>query len=200
MINIKPIYFVIASTVFLIFQIASIIRKREFNILQVLTKYIFLNYCLYIVFLLFFPIYIDPRAIDKSQPITNNINVIPFASLIDMAKFDIKNEYYTSFIKNVVGNTLLLLPLSLYVTIIWNKFKNMKQAFIFSIIFPVLIELIQLIEDIFQGTGRRVDIDDVILNGIGFFTGYWIGRKFYSAIKEMSLHFNVRLKRTHNIR
>jgi len=150
--------------------------------------------------LLFFPIYIDPRAIDKSQPITNNINVIPFASLIDMAKFDIKNEYYTSFIKNVVGNTLLLLPLSLYVTIIWNKFKNMKQAFISSIIFPVLIELIQLIEDIFQGTGRRVDIDDVILNGIGFFTGYWIGRKFYSAIKEMSLHFNVRLKRTHNIR
>ncbi|MCL6586247.1 MAG: VanZ family protein [Anoxybacillus sp.] len=200
MINIKPIYFVIASTVFLIFQIASIIRKREFNILQVLTKYIFLNYCLYIIFLLFFPIYIDPRAIDKSQPITNNINVIPFASLIDMAKFDIKNEYYTSFIKNVVGNTLLLLPLSLYVTIIWNKFKNMKQAFISSIIFPVLIELIQLIEDIFQGTGRRVDIDDVILNGIGFFTGYWIGRKFYSAIKEMSLHFNVRLKRTHNIR
>ncbi|MBA2876196.1 VanZ family protein [Thermaerobacillus caldiproteolyticus] len=198
MINIKPIYFILASILFVIFQAFVIIRKKEFNFWSVLAKYIFLNYCLYAIFLLFFPIYIDPRAIDTSQAVSSNINIIPFASLIDMAIFDTKYGYYTSLVKNIMGNTLLLLPLSFYLTVIWDKLKTVKTVLITSLSIPILIELIQLIENIFQGTGRKVDIDDVILNGVGFFMGYWIAVKLYSPIKEMLSQSNVSLKK-HNL-
>jgi len=40
-------------------------------------------------------------------------------------------------------------------------------------------------EDMFQGSGRKVDIDDVMLNGIGFFAGYCVATKFSSPLKEM---------------
>ncbi|MDE8564889.1 VanZ family protein [Anoxybacillus rupiensis] len=148
------------------------------------------------MFLLFFPIYIDPKAIDTSQPIAHNINIIPFASLIDMAIFAIKHGYYMSLVTNIVGNTLLLFPLSFYLTVLWDRLKSVKTAFISSISIPILIELIQLIENIFQGTGRKVDIDDVMLNGIGFFIGYRIAVQLYSPLKEILSQSSIRLKKT----
>jgi glycopeptide antibiotics resistance protein len=57
--------------------------------------------------------------------------------------------------------------------------------------------LIQLIENIFQGTGRKVDIDDVMLNGIGFFIGYRIAVQLYSPLKEILSQSSIRLKKHH---
>ncbi|GIN87592.1 hypothetical protein J6TS2_39780 [Heyndrickxia sporothermodurans] len=192
MLTIKPIFFIIAGIIFSIVQILLIVKRKKFNILELLTKFIFLNYCLFTIFILFFPIIIDPRAIEIT-PVPYNL--IPFSSIIETTKFTLKHGYYIALIENIVGNFLILLPLSFYLKVIWNKLKTIKKTIIIAILIPVLIESLQLILDLSFGSARSVDIDDVILNASGFLFGYWLAIKLSPTIKEMLSNSNINFKK-----
>lgn len=88
-------------------------------------------------------------------------NFIPFK---EMFRYNITSPL---FLKNVIGNVILFIPLGLFVTL-YIKNKTFILTLILSIIISLSIEFIQSM------IGRTMDIDDVILNATGGMVGYFI--------------------------
>ncbi len=69
----------------------------------------------------------------------------------------------------VIGNLAMLLPLGIYVPLLFPKVSNFFKVFLICLLVSVSIELMQLITSV-----RSTDIDDVILNTSGAIVGYVI--------------------------
>ncbi|MDU4749176.1 MAG: VanZ family protein [Pantoea sp.] len=101
------------------------------------------------------------------------INLTPIIPLID-------NGSIFLMLKNILGNILLFLPFGLITPYIFKKLKNLKSMLITSLIISCSIETIQLIEYILSisENTRITDINDIILNVLGSFIGFYILKKF----------------------
>lgn len=86
-------------------------------------------------------------------------NLIPFK---EICRYDIHSKL---FIKNIVGNILLFIPLGTFITYKLD-IKHFYIIIITSLYFSVCIEIIQLL------IGRVFDIDDILLNVFGGLIGY----------------------------
>jgi len=69
----------------------------------------------------------------------------------------------------VNGNLVMLLPLGIYIPLLFPKLSGFLRVFIICLLVSVSIELMQLITNV-----RSTDIDDVILNTSGSVVGYII--------------------------
>jgi glycopeptide antibiotics resistance protein len=69
----------------------------------------------------------------------------------------------------VVGNLVMLLPLGIYIPLLFPKLSGFFRVFIICLLVSISIELMQLITNV-----RSTDIDDVILNTSGAVVGYII--------------------------
>lgn len=84
--------------------------------------------------------------------------------------------YSKLFIKNVIGNILLFIPLGMFLT---YKFETKKiyHIFFLTLYFSFFIEVIQLL------IGRVFDVDDILLNVVGGLIGYCIYMLFFYLLK-----------------
>jgi len=73
----------------------------------------------------------------------------------------------------VVGNLVMLLPLGIYIPLLFSKFSGFLKVFIICLLVSISIELMQLITSV-----RSTDIDDVILNTSGAIVGYVLYKFF----------------------
>lgn len=88
-------------------------------------------------------------------------NFIPFREIM-------RYEFGSSFfIHNVLGNILLFIPFGFFVSFIL-KTKKPGYIIIITFITSLVIEFTQLL------IGRTFDVDDVMLNIIGGFLGYFV--------------------------
>ena len=74
--------------------------------------------------------------------------------------------------KQVIGNFVMLLPLGIYLPLIYRRMSNVLIVLLVCMLVSVIIELMQLITKY-----RSADIDDVMLNTAGALVGYglfWI--------------------------
>ena len=69
----------------------------------------------------------------------------------------------------VIGNLVMLLPLGIYIPLLFPGFSGFFRVFIVCLLVSISIELMQLITSV-----RSTDIDDVILNTSGAVVGYVI--------------------------
>lgn len=69
---------------------------------------------------------------------------------------------------NIVGNIILLVPVGLLVPFVFPA-VHLKKSILFAVFSGLLIEGMQTLLHV-----GIFDIDDVILNGIGYLMGYWI--------------------------
>jgi glycopeptide antibiotics resistance protein len=69
----------------------------------------------------------------------------------------------------VIGNLVMLLPLGIYVPLLFPKLSGFFRVFIICLLVSISIELMQLITNV-----RSTDIDDVILNTSGAIVGYGV--------------------------
>jgi len=67
----------------------------------------------------------------------------------------------------VIGNLVMLLPLAIYIPLLFPGFSGFFRVFIICLCASISIELMQLITSV-----RSTDIDDVILNTSGAVIGY----------------------------
>lgn len=88
-------------------------------------------------------------------------NFIPFKEIF---RYDIGTN---KFIKNIIGNIIMFIPYGFFASY-YLKNKKASIIIILSLIVSLTIEYVQLY------IGRVFDIDDVILNVIGAFSGYLI--------------------------
>ncbi|WP_186813672.1 VanZ family protein [Oceanobacillus sojae] len=75
---------------------------------------------------------------------------------------------------NLLGNILLTLPMGVY---LYFNGVSLKKTITAAILIPVVIELGQLLFHYIGFATRSVDIDDIILNFIGFLLGYYLAKK-----------------------
>lgn len=133
--------------------------KRE---LQLILVYI----CLIVVArFTFFPFskvdgHIQPLIFDAAQAFPLRINLIPFANLMDYPAL-------RDALLNLIGNTAMFIPIGVIWPIVYKKLDTHRRVIVAGVGFSLFIEILQL-----PFFDRVTDIDDLILNSLGFLIGY----------------------------
>lgn len=133
--------------------------KRE---LQLILVYI----CLIVVArFTFFPFSkvdgkIQPLVFDATNALSFRINLHPFVYLFDYPEF-------RSALLNLIGNTAMFIPIGIVWPIVYRKLNTHKKAIAAGVGFSLCIEILQL-----PFYDRVSDIDDLLLNSLGFLIGY----------------------------
>lgn len=135
--------------------------KRE---LQLLLVYI----CIIVVArFTFFPFSkvdgkIQPLILDAAKVFPPRINLIPVIYLFD---YEIRREALINFI----GNTAMFIPLGIIWPSVFRKLDTPLKVILSGVATSLAIEILQL-----PFFDRVSDVDDLILNSLGFIAGYGI--------------------------
>lgn len=175
------ILFIFVVPIWIVIRAVLWLKKRS-NGQFLIKREIVLN-LFFIYILCFIAITLFPLAINWNGNMGNvSINVVPvFNTMSDFAnaiQIPEQNFMIKFWIKNIMGNMLLLFPLGLLLPILWRKFNNMITTLLISFLFSLSIEVIQLLSYYVGNVGRAFDIDDIILNTLGA----WLGYIFYKKI------------------
>ena len=90
-------------------------------------------------------------------------NFIPFKEIL---RYDL---FSSMFFRNVIGNTIMFIPYGFFISY-FLRIDKKKLVFVLSLITSLTIEITQLI------IGRVFDVDDILLNLLGGFLGFYIYR------------------------
>ena len=135
--------------------------KRE---AQLLLIYV----CLVVVVrLTFFPFskvdaQVQPLLFDPANIIPFRLNFVPFVNLFD---YEIRREALI----NVIGNSFLFLPMGIVYPIVYRSLNTHWKVIAAGVGTSLAIEILQL-----PFFDRVTDIDDLILNSLGYLLGYGI--------------------------
>ena len=86
-----------------------------------------------------------------------NLNLKPFAYLF--------SDFESSFL-----NVLLFIPLGLFLTVLWKRYRSFLRTILFGFGFSLAIELLQMF------TRRATDVNDLMTNTLGAALGWCLGR------------------------
>ena len=143
------------------------IKNRKFDIkreAQLLLVYV----CIVVVArFTFFPFskvdgVIQPLVLDFDKIIPLRLNFVPFVNAFD---YPTKKE----IVLNLVGNTAMFIPLGIVWPVVFKKLDTHLKVIGAGAGFSLIIEILQL-----PFFDRVSDIDDLILNSVGFIIGYGI--------------------------
>lgn len=112
---------------------------------------------------------IQPLIFDIEKMLPFRINLLPFVHLFDYA---IKSEA----VLNLVGNILMFVPVGIVFPIVYKKLDTPIKAIAVGAGCSLAIEILQL-----PFYDRVSDIDDLILNSLGYIIGYLI----YLGVKRI---------------
>ena len=105
---------------------------------------------------------IQPLLFDAAAVFPLRINLIPFVNLLNY-------EIYKEMLINVIGNTTMFIPLGIVWPCVFKKLDTHAKVIAAGVGFSLCIEILQL-----PFFDRVTDIDDLILNSVGFAVGYGI--------------------------
>ena len=105
---------------------------------------------------------IQPLLFNASQMFPPRINLIPVVYLLD---YLIAGEA----VLNVVGNTAMFIPIGIIWPMVFKELDSHGKVIAAGVGFSLCIEVLQL-----PFFDRVTDIDDLILNSLGFLIGYGI--------------------------
>ncbi len=143
-----PIVFICSVIVITIKAYDILVNKKEFIFYKEFIILTFIIYCICLFQIVTFQ--------DVSWS-TNN-----FVLFKEITRYDFGSS---SFIRNVLGNVLLFVPLGFYYSY-FLKIKNYIYILLMVLLSSLTIETTQLL------IGRVFDIDDILLNVIGGTIGY----------------------------
>ena len=83
------------------------------------------------------------------------------------------------FYRNIIGNILMFVPFGFF-TSFYLKLDKKRIIFYITLVVSIVIELIQL------KIGRAFDVDDIILNLVGSFLGYFLYRLMDKIFGDLS--------------
>jgi len=157
------------------------VRKSQTNFLQVLIQSSFFVYVFAVLqltgyFILFKEVSSQGWWEKMNHRISthDHVNFTPFKTI----------GIYNLLDKQVAGNFIMLLPLGIYLPLLYRKLRNASGFFavlLISFLVSVNIEILQLATNY-----RSTDIDDVILNTAGAYGGFII----YQLIKSLAISGN----------
>lgn len=141
--------------------------KRE---LQLLLVYICIIVVVRFTFFPFFKVdgMLQPLIFEMEKALPFRINLLPFVYLFDYPTVK-------EILINVIGNTTMFIPIGVIYPIVYKNLDTHKKVILAGIGFSLCIEILQL-----PFYDRVSDVDDLILNSVGFVLGYLI----YLGVKK----------------
>ena len=115
---------------------------------------------------------VQPLLFDPGNIFPPRINLIPLVYLFD---YEISREALI----NVIGNTAMFLPIGIIWPSVFRKLDTPAKAISAGIGLSMFIEILQL-----PFFDRVTDIDDLLLNSLGFLMGFGIWLLVRKAIKK----------------
>ena len=103
---------------------------------------------------------VQPLIFDTANALNFRINLLPFVYLMD---YEIRREAWI----NLIGNTAMFIPLGVVWPSVFRELNTPGRVITAGVGFSLCIEILQL-----PFYDRVSDIDDLILNSVGFLTGY----------------------------
>ena len=149
-------------------------KTRQFDWKREL-QLIFVYICIFVVVrFTFFPFskvngQVQPLELDLTNLFPPRINLIPFVYLFDYPTMK-------EALINVIGNTLMFLPLGIVWPAVFKQLDTHRKAILAGIGTSLAIEILQL-----PFCSRLSDVDDLILNSLGYLMGYSI----YVLVKKL---------------
>ena len=89
-----------------------------------------------------------------------------------------KFNIYSVYNRQVIGNSVMLFPLGIYLPLLYRRINTLGQVFIAGLLFSTGIEIAQYLGSLFTASvpgliySRTFDIDDIFLNTMGAVLGY----------------------------
>lgn len=105
---------------------------------------------------------IQPLIFDAANAFPFRINIVPFVNLFD---YDERRDA----ILNFVGNTTMFIPIGIIWPTVYKELNTHTKVIAAGVGLSLFVELLQL-----PFYDRVTDIDDLILNSMGFIAGYGI--------------------------
>ena len=117
---------------------------------------------------------VQPLLFDAANIFPPRINLLPLVYLFD---YEIRREALI----NVIGNTAMFIPIGIIWPWVFRKLDTAKKTIAAGVGFSLFIEILQL-----PFFDRVSDIDDLLLNSLGFLMGYGVYRlvRFISKIAK----------------
>lgn len=167
--------YVISWPIYIIFLIYLIFKKVSIGRIIVLS--LFFLYIISLLSVTILPLPIEWLNEIKNTFLENYNNYIPFASIFDI----LSNQNLGTFIKikQILWNIVLFLPMGFLVPIIWKSKNDIKKAIVIWLLWSFSIELLQFIISRFLWFNYKItDIDDIMLNTLGFIIWFYLYKIF----------------------
>lgn len=154
---------------------------KQANIKNIIFYSFFYFYIVSLFAITIFPIPIQwINEISSYRTLSNNF--IPFASIKDIL-FN-NNLDYIIKIKQIIWNIILFIPMWFFIPIILKTKNNIKNIVLIALLSSFFIEALQYFIWVIIGFNYRVsDIDDIILNVLGFVLGFFFFKLFKKKLK-----------------
>lgn len=131
------------------------------------------TYVCVLIIMTFFPFPVQPSWIAdlRNGDLVFSKNFHPFKTISDI----LTHGFAKVSISQLIGNFLLLVPLTFLLPSLWERFRSFKSAFLFAAAISLGIELLQLaLSAAFGFAYKTTDIADFLLNVTGATIGYGI--------------------------
>ena len=116
---------------------------------------------------------LQPLLFDMARIFPPRINLIPIVHLFEYPVF-------REAVLNFVGNTAMFIPLGIVFPIVDRRLNSHFKAMAAGVGISLCIEFLQL-----PFFDRVSDVDDLLLNSLGYFTGY----RIYLLVKTIAAKF-----------
>lgn len=130
-------------------------------------------FIIYILAILYITLFSRGRAVNDMsiwEYARRSVNIIPFKTIRLYIRWLVYGKDNTFVpIVNLFVNLIFMIPMSIMLPMIWEKFSKLIPSLLFSFVFLMMIEVLQLLTE--RGS---FDVDDLILNLIGAVIGYFI--------------------------
>ncbi|MBE6669357.1 MAG: VanZ family protein [Ruminococcaceae bacterium] len=155
------------SIIWCMIRVIVALRNKRVNVvreLQLLLVYVCIVVIIRFTFCPFETVdgKIQPLLFDSERILPLRINLIPFVYLFDY-------ETVREIMLNLLGNSLMFVPVGIVYPIVYKKLNTHVKVIAAGIGFSLAIELLQL-----PFFDRVSDVDDLILNSLGYLLGYLI--------------------------
>lgn len=191
--------FIVGIPVWVIIRIIYYMSRKDkkFGCFREIILSSFVLYIFSVISVTLLPIYLSLFQSSSPEFIFERINVIPFSTLFEYLNdgFFSFSYFCRSILLNLLGNLILLFPLSIFLGLLWRRFTKFKTNLLTCLIVSIGIEVIQSIE-IFLGigVGRICDIDDIIMNVCGSGLAFVIFRFLSRIIIKYVPNLSIRIK------
>ena len=103
---------------------------------------------------------VQPLLFDAAIMFPPRMNLVPMVNLLNY-------EIFREMLINVIGNTAMFIPLGIVWPSVFKKLDTHKKVIAAGVGYSLCIEILQL-----PFYDRVTDIDDLILNSLGYLVGY----------------------------